>query len=407
MKRYWSLFVALFAFPVAANAEVPKDDSYSKGEYIYHLSDCGACHTSRTGAPLAGGLSFPTPFGYIYSSNITPDKENGIGSWSYDDFANAMRKGIAKDGHHLYPAMPYPSYSKITDEDLKALYDYLMHRVKPRTTANRDPDIHWPLTMRWPLSIWNMLYTEGKPFKPRADQNAEWNRGAYLVQGPGHCGSCHTPRGMAVQEKSFDDTDPTYLSGGEIYGWYSPSLRNLKLSKEEIIDLLREGRSKHKAIAGAMDEVVTQSTQYMTTEDLNAIATYLLSFKDQEPSSPTPPASMPQAAKMNGEALYANYCSTCHGMKGEGVDYVIPKLIDNPTVNRQDPSTLIRILLEGGETPPTQKHLPYAMPGYKWLLDDRDIADITNYIRTSWGNNGSLVTPKDIKKVRTYTTTIP
>ncbi len=153
-----------------------------------------ACHTAADGAPLAGGLKFATPLGDIYSTNITPDNTHGIGSYSYDEFARAMREGIAKDGHHLYPAMPYPSYAKMSDDDLRALYDYLMNEVKPQATKNRESDIPWPLSIRWPLGIWNSLFVDDKPFTPRADKSAAWNRGAYLVQGPGHCGACHTPR---------------------------------------------------------------------------------------------------------------------------------------------------------------------------------------------------------------------
>ncbi len=187
MKRIALLALSLWAAQAGAQ-------EMSRGEYVARAGDCMACHTAADGAPLAGGLKFATPLGDIYSTNITPDNTHGIGSYSYDEFARAMREGIAKDGHHLYPAMPYPSYAKMSDDDLRALYDYLMNEVKPQATKNRESDIPWPLSIRWPLGIWNSLFVDDKPFTPRADKSAAWNRGAYLVQGPGHCGACHTRR---------------------------------------------------------------------------------------------------------------------------------------------------------------------------------------------------------------------
>lgn len=395
MKRFSVLF--LMALPSIAHA----DPTVSQGEYIFRASDCAACHTAPNGKELAGGVRFPTPFGHIYSTNITPDKTYGIGNWSYNDFVRAVRKGVAKDGHRLYPAMPYPSYVKLTDEDMHALYTYLMHDVKPQAVANRPSDISWPLSMRWPLGVWNVMYTENKRFKPRADQSAQWNRGAYLVQGPGHCGTCHTPRGYGMQEKSFDETKKSYLSGGQLAGWYAPSLRNPPFAKQEIVDLLKKGRSEHKAIAGPMDEVVSESTQYLTDQDLDTIATYLSDIDGTHKEAPAQIAKDTKTAnERNGEFMYMRYCSTCHGTDGKGNNRVIPPLKDNLTVNSADPLTLIRVVLDGGKTPVTQNHLPYAMPGYGWVLTDQDTADVLNYIRSNWGNHATEITPNDIKKTK-------
>lgn len=392
MKRITLLALSLWAAHAGAQ-------EMSRGEYVARAGDCMACHTAADGAPLAGGLKFATPLGDIYSTNITPDNTHGIGSYSYDEFARAMREGIAKDGHHLYPAMPYPSYAKMNDDDLRALYDYLMKEVKPQATANRESDIPWPLSIRWPLGIWNSLFVDDTPFTPRADKSAAWNRGAYLVQGPGHCGACHTPRGVGMQEKAFDERDEQFLAGEELNGWYAPSLRGLKMSEEDLAVLLRDGRSKHAALSGPMDEVVTNSTQYLTDDDNRAIAAYLLSLPGSEPVKRDAP-KVAKAEMENGHQLYARYCATCHANNGEGAEYAVPALKDNLTVNADNPLTLLRVVLEGGKTAVTQNHLPYSMPGYGWALSDQDAADVTNYIRGSFGNHAAPVTPAQVKDAR-------
>lgn len=202
-------------------------NAMSPGEYVAKAADCTACHTAPGGAALAGGLRFPTPPGDIYSTNITPDKQQGIGRYTFAEFDRAMRQGIARDGHHLYPAMPYTAYAKMSDKDMRALYDYLLHEVPASSQPNRDSDISWPLSMRWPLGIWNALFHNDDRYQPDAQQSAQWNRGAYLVQGAGHCGSCHTPRGWALQEQALDQSRSAYLSGAELDGWFAPSLRGM------------------------------------------------------------------------------------------------------------------------------------------------------------------------------------
>ncbi|AHY08785.1 c-type cytochrome [Serratia plymuthica] len=369
----------------------------SAGEYVAKAGDCTACHTAPGGALLAGGMKFPTPLGAIYATNITPDKQHGIGAYSFDEFDRAMRQGIAKDGHRLYPAMPYTSYAKMNAADMRALYDYLMQEVPAQNAANRASDISWPLSMRWPLAVWNQLFHDDAQYRPDSGQSAEWNRGAYLVQGAGHCGSCHTPRGWAMQEKGLDSKEPAFLSGAELDGWFASNLRGKP--QEEVAALLKTGRSRHAAVAGPMSEVVTHSTQYLTDGDLNAIATYLHSLAAEKP--PAEKAVAPVAGSQQaGQRTYAMYCSTCHGNKGEGSDNTIPALAGNATVTADNPLTALRVLLEGAQTPITQQATAIAMPGYGWALNDRQAADLMSYLRGSWGNQAGAVTAQQVQEAR-------
>ena len=368
----------------------------SEGEYVAKSADCAACHTSSQGADLAGGVRFATPLGEIYSTNITPDVKNGIGGYSFEAFDKAMREGIAKDGHPLYPAMPYTSYVKMSGKDMRALYDYLMKEVKPQAVANRDNDISWPMSIRWPLHVWNSIFLEEGEYKPQADQSAQWNRGAYLVQGAGHCGACHTPRGWAQQEKAVDQQSTAFLSGGELDGWSAPSLRGLKVSQPELVTLLKTGRNAHDAVSGPMGEVITNSTQFMTEEDLNSMAVYLLSLKPDAQEKTGKLA----AVTSGGQQTFMRYCSTCHGVKGDGNASAIPALAGNLTVNADNPQTLLRVILNGGQTPVTAAHMSNTMPGYGWTLTDQQTAELTNTLRASWGNQAREVTAGDVAKAR-------
>jgi thiosulfate dehydrogenase len=369
----------------------------SAGEYVAKAGDCTACHTAPGGKTLAGGMKFPTPVGDIYATNITPDKQHGIGNYSFDEFDRAMRQGIAKDGHRLYPAMPYTAYAKMSEQDMRALYDYLMHEVAAQDTANRESDISWPLSMRWPLAVWNQLFHEDRPYQPDDRQNAQWNRGAYLVQGLGHCGSCHTPRGWAMQEKGLDSKSPEFLSGAELDGWYAPGLRGLKA--DEVVALLKSGRSQHAAIAGPMSDVVTHSTQYLSDDDLQGIALYLQSL-GSEKAKPVVASAVPETVMASGRQTYAMYCSTCHGNKGEGSDNVIPALAGNLSVTADNPLTALRVVLEGAHTPVTQHATATVMPGYGWVLNDQKAAELMSYLRGSWGNRAAPVTAEQVKNAR-------
>lgn len=374
----------------------------SEGEYMAKVSDCVACHTAEGGQPMAGGKKFPTPVGDIYATNITPDKTSGIGNYSYDDFEKAVRQGIAKDGHALYPAMPYPSYAKMTDKDIHALYDYFMHEVPASAAKNKESDIPWLLSARWPLHVWNWLFVdEVQAVKPvtHGDKNdALLARGAYLVEGPGHCGACHTPRGVTMQEKAYDASSDIYLSGATIDGWYAPSLRNISMSQDELKDLLRMGRSQHNAISGPMSEVITQSTQYLTDNDMDAISFYLLSFNHKVAAAA---AATPVAADgsltykpTDGKTLYSMHCSTCHGDDGKGKDFTVPTLVNNALVTAKDPSSLISVISQGAETPQTHGNISFKMPAYKNVMSKEEMNNVVNYVRGSWGNNAENNTGK-------------
>ncbi|MBM0509948.1 c-type cytochrome [Aeromonas hydrophila] len=383
----------LLALPAFTLQAAP---AMSAGEYVAKLGDCAACHTSEASKPLAGGKGFPTPIGAVYATNITPDKTHGIGNYSLPEFIKVMREGITRSGDPLYPAMPYTAYAKMSDEDLTALYHYLMQGVQPQAVANKKSDIPWPLNMRWPLNGWNWVYHDDSRFTPVAGKSEAWNRGAYLVQGAGHCGSCHTPRGLGMQEKALTEADPLYLSGATLDGWYAPNIRGTRYDKQALIDLLKTGRSQHQAVSGPMAEVITHSSQYFSDADLASIATYLTELGDDAAASKGNRAY----ASAGGKADYAMYCSTCHGVNGQGNDHVIPSLVGNQTVLAEDPSSLLNVLLHGAETPVTQGNIGYHMPGYGWTLNDQQIAELVNTLRASWGNEGVAIKPETVKAQR-------
>ncbi|RTF76568.1 cytochrome c [Serratia marcescens] len=392
-----ALVLSAVSFSVWAQDATVSSELIKRGEYLARAGDCVACHTDgKNGKTFAGGLAMETPIGTIYSTNITPDKKTGIGDYSFEDFDNAVRKGVAKNGSTLYPAMPYPSFALVKEDDMRAMYAYFMHGVQPVEQANKDSDIPWPLSMRWPLAVWNQLFHDDQPYQADPQQSAEWNRGAYLVQGAGHCGSCHTPRGWAMQEKGLDGKEPVFLSGAELDGWYASNLRGLP--PEEVTALLKTGRSRHAAVAGPMSEVVTHSTQYLSDGDLNAIAVYLRSLAPDTAAKPA--SSAAQADNSGGKATYAMYCSTCHGNKGEGTDFAIPALAGNATVTADNPLTALRVVLEGAHTPITQQAMAFDMPAYGWALNDRQAADLMSYLRGSWGNQAAPVTVQQVQDAR-------
>jgi len=270
-----------------AQGQPPSDAvSIERGRYLAVAADCTACHTAPGGQPFAGGLAIDSPLGSIYSSNITPDKDSGIGNFTLDDFDRAVRHGIDDEGVTLYPAMPYPSYVLMSDQDVAALYDFFMHAVAPASAVQHANGIPWPLSIRWPLAIWRKLFApspEAPAFNGSRYPDPVVARGAYLVEGPGHCGTCHTPRGLALQEKALDDSSSAFLSGGQrIGGWAAVNLRGNTAdglggwSKDDIVATLRTARNPAQAVIGApMSDVIVHSTQYLNDADLQAIAAYL------------------------------------------------------------------------------------------------------------------------------------
>jgi len=414
------LFAALV--PAAALAAVSANAQgvqMSRGEYVARLANCVACHSTPDGAPFAGGLKMNVPMlGDIYTTNITPDKATGIGDYSYEDFEKAMRDGIAKDGHHLYPAMPYTSYAKMSDDDIHALYDFFMNEVKPVNQANLPDEIEGWKNVRWALGIWNMLFLDDKAYANKSDKDAEWNRGAYLVQGAGHCGACHSPRGLMFQEKGLDEGDSAFLAGAPLDNWSSPSLNGDvnsglgRWSEQDVVDFLKNGRNVHGTAFGTMVEVVNNSTSYMSDDDLMAIAVYLKSLPAQKEKGATPYAYDNGTTEMltklkfeePGAVTYYQYCVSCHLYDGKGQGLYQPGLAGNPVVLDQDPSSLVNLTLNGSLRVVTSgKPHAYGMPFFRVLRNDQQIADVLTFVRKSWGNNAPAVTPEQVAKIRTDT----
>ncbi|WP_347556922.1 cytochrome c [Robbsia sp. KACC 23696] len=393
------------------------DTEMLHGAYLARAGDCIACHTAKGGTPFAGGLPLASPIGTMYSTNITSDKAHGIGNWSYDDFAKLMRTGVTKAGYTVYPAMPYPSYSRLSDADMHALYVYFTQAVPPSAQANKENGIPWPLSMRWPMTFWRMFFApEPKPFSATAGMDAETARGAYLVEGLGHCSSCHTPRAVTMQEKRlFDDDSHLFLSGGgPIDGWMAPSLRNehggglAGWSQADIVSFLKTGRNEHTASFGAMNDVVVDSMQYMSDADLNAMAKYLKTLQPLHPEATAyryddkaTAAALSGQPATAGATLYLDRCAACHRANGTGFGSAFPALAGNPVLQTKDATSAIHIVLSGGAQPATQG-APSAltMAPYAELLSDQQVADVVSYIQTAWGNQGGSATAADVAKIR-------
>ncbi|MDZ5601986.1 cytochrome c [Pseudomonas sp. RP23018S] len=387
-----------------------------KGAYLARVGDCVACHTAPGGKPFAGGLGIGSPIGTIYSTNITPDAKRGIGNWSYGDFERAMRRGINHNGDALYPAMPYPSYAKISNEDLQALYAYFMKGVAPVEQPNKANDIPWPLSIRWPLAYWRTLFSplpddQAKPLVAVEGATAQEQRGAYLVQGLGHCGSCHTPRALTLQETGLDESAKGYLTGAELNGWAVPSLRGMPhWTQQQIVDYLGTGRNSTASVAGEMKDVVANSTSHMSDADLTAMAVYLKSLegKERQLTQAKPDRDQATTAKLTaakdltlGERLYVDNCNACHFVNGEGAPHVFPRLNGASVVNADHPGALINVILAGAQTPSTERApsvLP--MPGFAERLSDSEVAELATFLRGGWSNEAGAVTADQVKSVR-------
>ncbi|WP_417804204.1 c-type cytochrome [Thalassospira lucentensis] len=400
-------------------ATPPSADLVKRGEYVARLGDCVACHTVPGGKSFAGGLEMGTPLGSIFTTNITPDPETGIGNYTLADFDRALREGVAADGHRLYPAMPYPSYDKMPDEDIEALYAYFMTEVKPVKQANKPTEIEWPLNMRWPLALWNVVFTEGEVYQAKEAHDEMWNRGAYLVQGPGHCGSCHTPRGPAMNEVALDESSEEYLSGALLDGWYAPSLRNDpniglgRWSEEDVYAYLKNGRNQHGVVFGSMVEAFNNSTQFMTDDDLMSIAHYLKSLPaDPDYDGPVwsydpdtaDDLTRDVADKVPGAQTYAANCAFCHGRDGLGKNEWIPPLAGVSSILAPEAQSAINVTLNGS-TRVVSNGVPdsYRMPPYREHLSDAQMADVLTYARSAWGNHGDAVTADEVAELRGHT----
>ena len=416
MKAVVIATLALLSSLSAMAAETDQQALVKQGEYLARAGDCVACHTAKGGKPFAGGLPMETPIGTIFSTNITPDP-SGIGAYSFDDFDKAVRHGIAQNGSTLYPAMPYPSYARVNQADMQALYAYFMNGVEPVTQANKDSDIPWPMSMRWPLAMWRWAFAPAvADFTPVAGQDPVVSRGAYLVEGLGHCGACHTPRALTMQEKALSASDSSaFLAGSApLEGWIAKNLRGDhkdglgSWDEAQLVQFLKTGRSDRSAVFGGMSDVIEHSMQYMSEDDLTAIARYLKSLPAVNPAD-KPHQYDPAVAdalwngddSKRGAAVYIDNCAACHRTDGNGYTRVFPALAGNPVLQSDDPTSLIHIVLKGGTLPATHTApSTFTMPAFDWRLSDQEVADVVNFIRTSWGNKGGDVTEKDVKALR-------
>lgn len=368
----------------------------ARGRYVAIAGDCVACHTAPGSKDaFAGGYSISTPFGGIFASNITPDKETGIGSWTERDFYRAVRHGKGKEGEHLYPAMPYNAYVKVSDQDMHDLWMY-MRSVKPVHYKVPETNLGFPYNIRLAMMGWNLLFFRNSGFESDANRSAEFNRGAYLVEGLEHCGACHTPKNLL----GGDTGD--YLQGSNLSEWHAPDLTSNRTvgigswSKQQIVDYLKLG-SNHVAVAsGPMAEAVTNSTQYLSDADLRAIASYL----QAQPASamqPPPPQARDSALMKTGENVYSANCSACHNSDGKGIPNLAASLANNPGLLADDASSIITTVLQGGRGAVTQGNpTSGAMPSFAWKLTDEQVAAVSTYIRNSWGNAATPVQADEV-----------
>ncbi|MFK3794923.1 c-type cytochrome [Pseudomonas sp. NPDC088444] len=404
---------------IAADTSTDQAALIEKGRYLADAGDCTACHTAKGGKPFAGGLPIASPIGTLYSSNITPDKASGIGSYTLDDFDRALRHGIAANGNSLYPAMPYPAYARTRDDDVRALYAYFMHGVAPVYAENRANDVPWPLSMRWPLAVWRKVFApapEAVAFDASRYKDPHVARGAYLVQGLGHCGSCHTPRAVTLQEKALDESGEAFLSGGPVIdGWLAVNLRGNPAdglgnwSADDIVATLRSARSEtHAVLGGAMSDVVVHSTQHLNDADLQAVAAYLKTLPATARQVSTFKAD-PATAKAlqagqegsRGAELYVDNCAACHRTDGQGYQRVFPKIAGNSSVLSEDPVSMIRLVLAGSKLPATATApSQLGMPGFAWRMSDEEVAQLLTFIRSSWGNHAPAVNAGQVAQLR-------
>ena len=391
----------------------------SRGAYIAHLADCSACHSIPGKPPFAGGLPMALPIGTLYTPNITPDPEYGIGEWTLRDFDRVMRTGIArghgmKPAYSVYPAMPYTSYASMPAEDIRALWAYFRFGVEPATVPNRKSDIMWPLSMRFPLTLWRWTFgPSAEPFDATNYEDATIARGAYFVDGPGHCGECHTPRGVGLQLKASTHSDgPLYLSGARVEAWYAPSLRSEgpgtleEWSAEDIATFLKTGVNHHSTAFGSMTDVIEHSTQHMTDDDLLAVGKYLKTIGTPVGTSfQYDPATANALAAGNaverGALVYLDNCAACHRPDGKGYAGVFPPLAGNSAVEASNALSLISAVLKGSTTPRTgSTPAKFTMPPFAWRLDDRQMAAVVSFIRSAWGNRAAPIDSKDVARAR-------
>ncbi len=391
--------IAISLLSVSVRAADTSFSTIARGRYLVTAGDCTACHTAHGGEPFAGGRPVETPFGVIYSPNLTPDRDTGIGNWNDDDFYTALHEGVGPDGTRLYPAFPYPYFTQIARADADAMHAFLatLEPVKYTRPAN---GLRWPFNQRVLLRAWNWLYLDKGTYQPNAEKSDEWNRGAYLVQGLEHCGACHTPTNFAGAPKKA-----RLLQGGQLQDWFAPNLTNEMRfgigdwEIDDVVEYLQAGRNRFSGATGLMAEVVANSTSKLELADLRAIAVYLedMPIGDHHRASVKAPAQVLDA----GRAIYGDSCSACHQIDGTGVPHMFPPLADNANAQSADATTVIRVILQGARTVPTDfRPTPSSMPAFDWKLTDMQTAAVATYVRNAWGNSASSVSPDQVRSLR-------
>ena len=385
------------------DASAPVQADVERGKYLTDAGNCYSCHTKPGGAPFAGGVGFDTPFGTIYSSNITPDRATGIGEWTAFDLRSAMHQGTAKDGSHLFPAFPYTSFTRVTNQDVDAVYSYLRTLKPIRYTPPSNGSL---FSLRRPLALWNEIFFQDGRYMPTAAQSAEWNRGAYLVEGLGHCSACHTPRNKFMAEDSTKSyaggTLSAEVASGKTRAWSAVNLSSAKtgLAAWSVTDLtkyLQTGFSARGGSFGPMNEVILNSLRNLRGDDVHAMAVYIKSLPARDY---TGSEVSPEQVKA-GEPIYKDHCQKCHSSSGRGGVLAAPPVAGSAVVQADDPASLINVILYG---PEVSKGIPTGawetMQSYGDVLDDTQIAAVANFLRGSWGNRGAAVASSEVTRQR-------
>ena len=394
--------------PLTGATPASSPDLIARGAYLARAGNCMGCHTERGGAEYAGGRGVPTPFGTIYAPNLTPDPNHGLGAWTGAEFWRALHNGRARDGRLLYPAFPYPNYTRVTRADADAIFAFL-RSLPPVAQPNRAHTLQFPFDRQAALAVWRALYFRPARPDPDPSRDTEWNRGAYLVEGLGHCNACHASRNALGATAG-----PLDLAGGliPVQNWYAPSLASTReagvadWSDAHVIELLKTGVSARGAVMGPMSEVVSGSTQHLSEPDLRAMARYLKAL--QAPGGDTAPAPEASAASTAttaldtpGARLYERHCAACHGKSGEGVAGVYPALARSRAVMMATPANLVHMVLEGGFPPATTGNpRPYGMPPFATVLSNDEVAQLLTHVRASWGNRAEGVSALDVTRYR-------